>query len=439
MPQWYWDKKELRHTPTQLGSGFLDYDDEQRYRREGVRFIIEVGKALNLSHTTMASGAVYFHRFYMFHSFQEFPKYVVATCCLFLAGKAEETPKKCRDLIKVVRAHTNDTQFATFGHDPREEVMIMERVLLQTIKFDLQVDHPYISILQYAKSLKGDSAKLQKMVQMSWTFVNDSLCSTLCLQWEPEIIAIAVMYLAAKLSKFEIKDWLDRHEYQKHWWERYVVDLDVTDLEDICHQVLDLYSQPTKPTREQSASPPPGQRTQPAKPTVPPTLQTQSSGSGKHTTPPPPRENPPLPPRDMATSIGAPQPQQPLSRPQTPPPPPPPGAPIAAPPVPPLGIPPGSAYMGYGAALPPGLPGVPSSYHAPPPGVHGYVAPGQAPVGGGIPPLFSQGNGPTVGYSQPPGGGYTGYPPRGQHPPGPQGQYYPPVPPGNFRPDHRRY
>ena len=58
--------------------------------------------------------------------------------------------------------------------------------------------------LQFAKSLKGDSTKLQKMVQMSWTFVNDSLCTTLCLQWEPEIIAIAVMYLAAKLSKFEV-------------------------------------------------------------------------------------------------------------------------------------------------------------------------------------------------------------------------------------------
>ena len=24
-------------------------------------------------------------------------------------------------------------------------------------------------------------------VQMSWTFVNDSLCTTLCLQWEPEV------------------------------------------------------------------------------------------------------------------------------------------------------------------------------------------------------------------------------------------------------------
>ena len=40
------------------------------------RFILELGKALGLSHNTMATGAVYYHRFYMFHNFQDFPKYV---------------------------------------------------------------------------------------------------------------------------------------------------------------------------------------------------------------------------------------------------------------------------------------------------------------------------------------------------------------------------
>jgi hypothetical protein len=73
---------------------------------------------------------------------------------------------------------------------------------LQTIKFDLQVEHPYSYLLKYAKCLKGnmirlyikqkfmqkeiifisnkfilifvgDKNKLQKMVQMAWTFVND--------------------------------------------------------------------------------------------------------------------------------------------------------------------------------------------------------------------------------------------------------------------------
>ena len=36
-----------------------------------------------------------------------FFRYVTSTCCLFLAGKAEETPKKCRDLVKTVRQLTN--------------------------------------------------------------------------------------------------------------------------------------------------------------------------------------------------------------------------------------------------------------------------------------------------------------------------------------------
>lgn len=37
----------------------------------------------------------------------------------------------------------------------QEEVMVLERILLQTIKFDLQVEHPYQFLLKYAKQLKG--------------------------------------------------------------------------------------------------------------------------------------------------------------------------------------------------------------------------------------------------------------------------------------------
>jgi RNA polymerase-interacting CarD/CdnL/TRCF family regulator len=40
---------------------------------------------------------------------------VTATCALFLAGKAEETPKKCKDIIKNVRDLLNSAQFSTFG------------------------------------------------------------------------------------------------------------------------------------------------------------------------------------------------------------------------------------------------------------------------------------------------------------------------------------
>ena len=69
------------------------------------------------------------------------------------------------------------------------------------------------------------------MVQMAWTFVNDSLCTTLSLQWEPEIIAIALMYLAGKLSKFEIQDWSGRQPRHIRWWDMFVEDISLEILE----------------------------------------------------------------------------------------------------------------------------------------------------------------------------------------------------------------
>lgn len=242
MPCWYYEKKELRNTPSIQDA--IDYETECRYRKEGARFIIDTGTKMDLGYNTMATGVVYFHRFYMFHSFRSFPRYVTACCCLFLAGKVEETPKKCKDIIKTARSLLTDQKFLTFGEDPKEEVMTLERILLQTIKFDLQVEHPYGYLLKYAKCLKGDKTKLQKMVQMAWTFVNDSLCTTLSLQWEPEVIAVALMYLAGKLSKFEVVDWSGRTAKHLRWWDMFVEDVTMDLLEDICHQVLDLYSQP---------------------------------------------------------------------------------------------------------------------------------------------------------------------------------------------------
>ena len=416
MSNWYWEKKELRNTPSHAKN--MDSNTETRYRREGVRFIFELGISLKFGHNTMATGAVYYHRFYMFHAFQDFNRYVVATCCLFLAGKAEETPKKCRDIVRAVRQLTNDRQFSFFGDDPREEIIVLERVLLQTLKFDFQVDLPYNSIFLYAKSLdcNGDQNKLNEMVQKAFTFCNDSLRTTLCLQWEPEIIAIAVMFLAIKLSKFEVKDWANRRDHHRNWWDQFVEGLDPNDLEEICHQVLDYYShQSATATKDATVSPPPGafqkpvQRVTPkpvkSKPsaTKPPTPsvapQLTHSKSRRHTPPPipsaaAPPSAPPIPP--------PPAPNMPPQGPNHYPRPPMPQAystahPMAGGPPPagyPVGYPPRPPPRGYPPAPPPGAPahGMPQ-YH-PGPGYQGYPmghqgyqqVPPNHPTHGGHPP-----------------------------------------------------
>ena len=77
MPCWYYEEKELRNTPS-IQDG-ISFENECRYRKEGARFIIDVGTKMDLVYTTMATGVVYFHRFYMFHSFKNFPRYVSKT------------------------------------------------------------------------------------------------------------------------------------------------------------------------------------------------------------------------------------------------------------------------------------------------------------------------------------------------------------------------
>lgn len=52
-PCWYWDKKDLAHTPSQ--SEGLDPATEARYRREGARFIFDVGTRLGLYPFTLGT------------------------------------------------------------------------------------------------------------------------------------------------------------------------------------------------------------------------------------------------------------------------------------------------------------------------------------------------------------------------------------------------
>ncbi|GFS14350.1 cyclin-K [Elysia marginata] len=261
MPCWYFERKEIKHSPSFMDG--IDGTTESRYRREGARFIIDAGTKMGLRYDTCATGVVYFHRFYMFHSFKEFYRYVTAACCLLLAGKVEETPKKCRDIIRIAQNLLSASSFARFGEDPREEVMTMERILLKTIKFDFQVDHPYSSMLKYAKLFKCNCFLLN-CLQNSHLAINTGM------QWEPEIIAVSLMYLASRLTKFEPSEWSGRSSSKSKWWEDIIEGMSMELMEDICHQVLDLYSKQKKPVEADSPPQSPAKGKQQQSPPPPP-------------------------------------------------------------------------------------------------------------------------------------------------------------------------
>lgn len=65
--------------------------------------------------------------------------------------------------------------------------MVLERILLQTIKFDLQVEHPYQFLLKYAKQLKGKASQGEQAINSqinfgNLTYVNSTrIFQTVCL------------------------------------------------------------------------------------------------------------------------------------------------------------------------------------------------------------------------------------------------------------------
>lgn len=68
-----------------------------------------------------------------------------------------------------------------------------------------------------------------------------SLCTMLSLQWEPEIIAVAVMYLAGRLCKFDIQEWTAKQS-SRRWWEQFVQDVPVELLEGAHRRLITFVS-----------------------------------------------------------------------------------------------------------------------------------------------------------------------------------------------------
>eukprot|EP00012_Vannella_robusta_P007730 CAMPEP_0206196650 /NCGR_PEP_ID=MMETSP0166-20121206/8579_1 /ASSEMBLY_ACC=CAM_ASM_000260 /TAXON_ID=95228 /ORGANISM="Vannella robusta, Strain DIVA3 518/3/11/1/6" /LENGTH=188 /DNA_ID=CAMNT_0053614175 /DNA_START=219 /DNA_END=785 /DNA_ORIENTATION=- len=168
----------------------------------------------------------------------------VAYACLFLASKIEESPIRLKDLIEQMYREKKKTKIIADGKEFaywRNEILEKERHVLHTLGFDFQIEHPYANMLSKVKQLQHEDPK--RLAQFSWNFINDSLRTTLCIQYDPKEIASTSIYLAIKYLKTPCT----------------VKGGDITDvlacsmetIEKISHQILDLYDQTAKPNQSE--------------------------------------------------------------------------------------------------------------------------------------------------------------------------------------------
>eukprot|EP01119_Soliformovum_irregulare_P025194 TRINITY_DN9263_c0_g1_i1.p1 TRINITY_DN9263_c0_g1~~TRINITY_DN9263_c0_g1_i1.p1 ORF type:complete len:408 (-),score=65.74 TRINITY_DN9263_c0_g1_i1:3-1226(-) len=227
---WVFTKEELC-----LGLSSEEKKTEDFLRRSSCAFIQEAGTRLRFPQWTTATAMSFLQRFYLVHSFKEFDRFAIGITCLFLAGKVEETPKKLKEVIEItfevknkhlsVESKLTEEEFNSI----RASILTNELLILQTLAFDLTVEHPYKFLLGYVKTIKGDN----KLAQVAWNFVNDSLRTNLCLQFRPQLVAAGAIFLATKYLRYKIP------EGRVPWWELF--DAKLADLEEISQQILELY------------------------------------------------------------------------------------------------------------------------------------------------------------------------------------------------------
>jgi len=220
------------------------------------------------------------------HSFDEHDRFEVGVACVFLAAKAEECPKKVGRVLgecwriryagmaaankknpvqrpKNVDRNGNldsrSEEFVTL----RERVLLLERIVLHTIGFELSVDHPYKFLGEkvmkmmhpQSKQLESTTAATAvttkhalsstRLLQCAVNFANDSMHTSLCLQFPPETIAMACIYMGAlhcNLTPTQGRAWFDvlRGNYGGSGNNSNGAGLDIESLASISFQIMEL-------------------------------------------------------------------------------------------------------------------------------------------------------------------------------------------------------
>lgn len=259
MPFPSFTKKELLHDTPSRKDG-IDAEKESSFRKTYCKLIADAGKALKLPQWAIATATLFCHRYYAVRSMKRNDRFLVSTACLFLAGKVEDSPRNLNHVITTTYQlrckrdpqARNKLKDQVFFDKLREQVLFAETMVLYAMGFDLNVRHPYNDVIKYLKELRflqpSPEPHHRNMSQAIWNFINDSLRTTLGLQYNHDQIAKGALYLAEKLmkTKLPIPDNQPFTEYFK---------IDQATLDDITAQLMELYEQIPKGGQKTTSGP----------------------------------------------------------------------------------------------------------------------------------------------------------------------------------------
>ncbi|XP_011090748.1 cyclin-T1-4 isoform X1 [Sesamum indicum] len=215
----------------------IDPLQEAHLRYSYCVFLQNLGIRLNLPQTTIGTAMVLCHRFFVRRSHASHDRFLIATAVLFLASKSEETPRALNDVLRASCEILHKQDFTLLSYmlpidwleRYRERITDAEQLILTTLNFELNVQHPYESLTSTLQKL-GFSQSL--LVNLALNLVSEGLRSSLWLQFKPHQIAAGAAYLAAKFLNMNLASC-------HNVWHEFHTPPSV--LKDVAHQLMELF------------------------------------------------------------------------------------------------------------------------------------------------------------------------------------------------------
>jgi len=175
---------------------FLSELELKQARVYFIQWIEKLGQTVLLRQRVVATAITYWKRFYLKNSFVEFEPALVACTALYLAAKVEECSAHAERftsaLAKLPIGQNKSTQKTFIVSYQISDIVECEFYLMDDLNCQLHIFHPYLIITK----LLEDSG-FTDCLEDTWKILNDSYHTDAILLYQPHIISLACVFLAA--------------------------------------------------------------------------------------------------------------------------------------------------------------------------------------------------------------------------------------------------
>ncbi|KAL4885968.1 cyclin-like protein [Aspergillus karnatakaensis] len=186
----------------------VDPRREESLRLQGVTWIDNVRRALNLPIRTFNTAVVYYHKFRLVHHLGEYNNMDAAAASLFVACKIEDTLKKSREILcasynlKLSQSEHISSDNGVLD-DAARGIIGLERLMLESSGFDFRTRHPQKTLIKLAR--KYGLAPQSEVSNVAYRISQDLYRTFVPLKQTTSTMAFSCLELAGRLLEKRIE------------------------------------------------------------------------------------------------------------------------------------------------------------------------------------------------------------------------------------------